>query len=142
MTLLFICRGGVFRSRIAQALARHANPNNTFISSGIKAESNLFGDISAHCEYVLKKHQLLSSTQPSWIQTNQVLIDNADKIVFMSPGVYRDAQKMYLITKPHTVWDINDIEIPQGKKPKDYDEQLENIFQKIKAQIKNLDLLT
>ena len=140
MTILFICRGGVFRSRVAQAIARKENFNATIISSGIEADSNLFGDISTHCEYILKKHRLLEDTQSSWIQTSQDLINSADTIIYMSPDVYKDAQKKYQITRPYTIWDIDDIEIPQGKKPEDYDEQLENIFQKIKAQIKDLDL--
>jgi|GEM_PF-2609530 len=142
MTILFICRGGVFRSRVAQAIARHENTSNTFVSSGIEADANLFGDISAHCEYILKKHHLLSHTQPSWIQTNQDLIDSADRIIFMSPDVYQDSRNMYKITKPYSIWDIEDIEIPHGKKPENYDTQIEDIFIKIKAQTIDLDLLT
>ena len=142
MTILFICRGGVFRSRVAQAIARKENFNDKIISSGIEADSNLFGDISAHCEYLLNKHRILTSTQPSWLQTNQKLLDSAGTIIFMSPDVYEDARLKYEISRPFYIWNIEDIEIPQDKTPEDYDEKLENIFQKIKAQIEDLDLQT
>jgi protein-tyrosine-phosphatase len=140
MRLLFICRGGVFRSRVAQAIAEHNYPGQTFISSGIDAQSNLFGDISAHCEYILKKHHLLASTQPSWLQTNQGILDSAETIFFMSPDVYEDTLLKYEISKPFYVWNIEDVEIPRDKTPEDYDQQLETIFQKIKIQIQNLDM--
>ena len=140
MTILFICRGGVFRSRVAQAIARKENFNDKIISSGIEADSNLFGDISEHCTYILAKHNLLEYVQTSWIQTKQELINNADLVVFMSSDVFEDAQAKYTISEPFRVWNIDDVEIHEGKTPQDYNEKLENIFQKIKAQIQDLDL--
>ena len=58
----------------------------------------------------------------------------------MSSDVFEDAQAKYTISEPFRVWNIDDVEIHEGKTPQDYNEKLENIFQKIKAQIQDLDL--
>lgn len=63
---------------------------------------------------------MLEYVQTSWLQTKQELINNADLVVLMSPNVFEDAQAKYTISEPFRVWNIDNVEIPEGKTPQDY----------------------
>jgi protein-tyrosine-phosphatase len=111
-TVHFICRGGIFRSRVAQAIATSradSSDDVRFVSSGIDAQENIYGNIAPWCSYELKKHQIEAYAQPSWIQTTQKLIDRSDELIFMSKDVFEDASKIYKLNKPKILWDVEDM---------------------------------
>ncbi len=117
----FICRGNVYRSRLAEAYAKSLLPANCNIeisSSGIQASLNLSGDVDVDTVKALEADNLKKHLVPSWQQTTQKLIDSIDVLVFMSETVYEDAAKLYKLPKDRCViWHIKDIDniYPQVK---------------------------
>lgn len=123
----FICRGNVYRSRLAEAYAKSLLSANTDIeisSSGIRASQNFFGDAKIDTVKALEADNLTKYLAPSWQQTTQELIDSVDILVFMSPTVYGDAAKSYKLPKDKCIiWHIKDVD---------------NIYPQIKQQVDSL----
>ena len=121
----FICRGNVYRSRLAEAYAKSLLPMNSNIvisSSGIQASLNLNGVVGVDTVKALEADNLKKHLVPSWQQTTQELIDNVDVLVFMSQTVFDDANKSYKLPKDKCViWHIKDVDniYPQVKQQVD-----------------------
>jgi protein-tyrosine-phosphatase len=121
----FICRGNVYRSRLAEAYAKSLLKDDSDIeisSSGIEAKLALHGDVVIDALKALEADNLKKHLAPSWQQTTQDLIDRVDLLVFMNDSVYHDASKLYNLPKDKCViWHIKDVDniYPQVKKQVD-----------------------
>lgn len=137
-TIHFVCRGNVFRSRIAREyLAKHSE-GIKIISSGIMADHKLFGSISHHAKALMMKHGLVDH-QKKWVQTTQRNIDSSTLVIFMSQTILADAKKMIDLTNTkYLVWNIKDIS-PNSKE--NNTEKAEQIYQSITEEIKKLQKL-
>ncbi|HMT39934.1 MAG TPA: NUDIX domain-containing protein [Candidatus Saccharibacteria bacterium] len=137
-TIHFVCRGNVFRSRIAREyLAKHSE-GIKIISSGIMADHKLFGSISHHAKALMKQHGL-EDHQKKWVQTTQRNIDSSTLVIFMSQTILADAKKMIDLTNTkYLVWNIKDIS-PNSKE--NNTEKAEQIYQSITEEIKKLQKL-
>jgi protein-tyrosine-phosphatase len=109
----FICRGNIFRSRLAAAYAQSLASGHSgivFRSSGIEAAENPFGPISPYTESLASKHQLEPFMAPAWVQTTQYLLDTSDVNVFMNDDIYDDARERFTIPQDTAeIWHIPDI---------------------------------
>lgn len=110
----FICRGNVYRSRLAEAYAKSLlTPvsNVKISSSGIEASLNLNGNVDPAAAKALEAENIKKNLASSWRQTTQQILDKADLLVFMSETVYKDALKQFDIQKDRSiVWHIEDID--------------------------------
>lgn len=133
-TIHFVCRGNIFRSRIAREyLAKHSEGIN-IISSGIMADQKLFGNISHHAKALMMKHGLVDH-QKKWVQTTQHNIDSSTLVIFMSQTILTDAKKMIDLTNiKYLVWDIPDIKHDSADANID---QSEHIYQMIITNIQD-----
>lgn len=110
----FICRGNVYRSRLAEAYAVSFLKEKNLAavsSSGIEAELALNGDVDRETVRLLKQEKIHGHLAPKWHQTTQNDIDDNDLIVFMSQSLYEDAAELFNIpANKVSVWDIRDID--------------------------------
>ena len=112
-TIHFICRGNVFRSRLAEAYARSIlNAHKYQVqSSGIEANKALNGLVDLEAVKALEKDKLLGYLSPRYHQTTQDSLDTSDYIVFMSKSLHDQANKTYdLKNKEVLIWDIPDVD--------------------------------
>lgn len=110
----FICRGNVYRSRLAEAYASSLLENKVAVkvsSSGIEAEKALNGDVDPDTVRLLSEEQLQHFLTPKWRQTSQNDIDNNDLVIFMSQTLYNQAKEKFNIPKDKVrIWEIRDID--------------------------------
>jgi len=131
--ILFICRGGVFRSRLAQAyavsvLTARKDSSTEVISSGIEADEDASITISPWATRVLERAKLSQFVQVEKLQTTQKLIDDSTTLVFLNQDIYRDARTRFEIAPDKTrVWLVPDIEETEAD---EYE-----IFEKIKQSV-------
>ncbi len=132
----FVCRGNTFRSRLAEAYFNEIKSNRIkVISSGIQASENQNGNISYLGRYILNKHHY-KNYKKSWTQTTQNNIDASTIVVFVSPTVLADAQKMFdLSATKYLVWSIPDIN--QGEYANS-EAKAEEVYQMLVNNIKKL----
>lgn len=112
MHVHFICRGNVFRSRLAEAVTNGLQlPHVHATSSGTDALMNTVGDICWFARDILQSEDLLRHTASTWTQTYQEAIDAVDHVIFLSPDVL-DVYRTIGLTLPHpfTVWQVTDID--------------------------------
>ena len=112
ITLQFICRGGVFRSRLSEAYVRSKNIKGLKVfSSGIDASLYPKDYASPFGIEALREDGILSELTPYRQVTAQALIDKSDVIVFLDPTVEADARKRFKFGDHKTyTWDVKDIE--------------------------------
>lgn len=114
MKIHFICRGNVYRSRMAEAYAKsllHKDVAVRIYSSGIQAGLALNGKVDPAAVEALKEDGINNYLSPSWQQTTQELLDNSDLNVFMTNSVYSDAKNDYEIDDSKAIiWNIPDID--------------------------------
>lgn len=112
MALHFICRGNIYRSRLAEAYAKALlKDTDAYMvsSSGIEADFGLAGDVASTTIQIAEAEAITDYLAPTWTQTNQSLIDSADIIVFMSKSVYSDATAFLSLPKEKVhIWNIPD----------------------------------
>ena len=109
----FVCRGNVYRSRLAEAYAASLLDKKTIVvsSSGIEANLALNGDVDPETVRLLEDENLSHHLTPTWHHTTQDDIDKNDIIVFMSKSLYRQANDQLKIpAKKVRIWDIPDID--------------------------------
>jgi len=108
----FICRGNVWRSRVAEAYAKYLLHDNSDIhisSSGIEASKDYVGPINIYTKLLLVRDGLWQYAHPDWVQTTQKIIDESDLTVFMNHDVYHDAVGLFKIPeKGLVIWAIPD----------------------------------
>jgi|ERR1035437_4220877 protein-tyrosine-phosphatase len=110
----FVCRGNVYRSRLAEAYASSLLDKKDSIivsSSGVEANLALNGDVDPEAVRLLKDDNLLHHLAPTWHHTSQEDIDKNDLLVFMSKSVYKQANDQFKIPAEKVrIWDIPDID--------------------------------
>lgn len=111
-TLQFICRGGVFRSRLAEAYVRSKKIEGLSVfSSGVDASMYPKDYASPFGVEVLREAGILDDLTPYRQVTTQAQIDKSDVIVFLDPTVEADAGKRFKLSNQKTyTWDVKDIE--------------------------------
>lgn len=111
MKIHFICRGNIYRSRIAEAYTRYLTEgkNISVSSSGIEADRTE-AEISPLTLAYLESEGLDQYISDLNLQTTQELLDNADVLAFMNDSVYKDAIDMFDVQQNKTeVWHIPDM---------------------------------
>ncbi len=108
----FVCRGNVYRSRLAEACAK-AIKNERIIatSSGISALVDNPGiQLSSYAKFAASKANFVYKLSRHKVQTTNNLLAAADIVVFMNQDIYRDAQ-LHFVLNPASclVWDIDDM---------------------------------
>ncbi len=110
----FICRGNVYRSRLAEAYALSLAQDKglkLISSSGIEASKALNGDVDPVAVKALKTDSIENYLAPKWKQTTQEDIDNHDVVVLMSQSLYEQAKKSLNIPRGKVrVWSVPDID--------------------------------
>jgi protein-tyrosine-phosphatase/8-oxo-dGTP pyrophosphatase MutT (NUDIX family) len=108
----FVCRGNVFRSRLAEAYARSILGDEYEISSsGIEATRYPQNFLSPWTKILSNEHGLTKYLTHHRTQTNSDLLNSQDIIVFMSKDVFEDAQTAYDFEPlKSVVWRVNDRE--------------------------------
>lgn len=107
----FVCRGNVFRSRLAAAYF-HTLADQRFViaSSGINAAHNDMPVISPQASVTAKVHHLSYELSKKKVQTTDELLANADVIIFMNKDIYDDALRHYNFdTRKCQVWNVSDV---------------------------------
>lgn len=134
-TIHFVCRGNIFRSRLAREYLTDTSKKVKVVSSGIWAKQALYGSISRHAKALMHDHGL-KNHQRGWVQTTQRNIDDSTLVIFMSETIFQDASKMFdLSSTKYLVWDIADIK--RSKQATSIDDG-EKIYQKIVDRIEEL----
>ena len=110
----FICRGNVYRSRLAEAYAMSLLEKKGLArvtSSGIEAERNLGGNVDPETVRLLELENIQNYLTSGWHQTTQTNIDSNELIVFMSQTLYSQANELFSIPAQRVrIWDIRDID--------------------------------
>lgn len=106
----FVCRGNVYRSRIAEIYVKSLGLTDVDVSSsGIEASWYAKDFIAPWTKYAAQQNQLDISLSPISHQTNEQTLANSDIIVFVNTDVYKDALKKYNFnTAKSLVWKIAD----------------------------------
>lgn len=109
----FVCRGNVYRSRIAllYALKKCTSNNVEFSCSGIEAEKHYHDvhAVSPLTTYIAKRHELDMRRSVQRNQTTNEVLSRADLIIFMKADVMRDARKNFSFNSHQAQsWDIDD----------------------------------
>lgn len=111
LALHFICRGNIYRSRLAEAYAKSLQSDDavTVSSSGIEAKFGLVGNIAPVTLQIAEAEAITDYLAQTWTQTTQSLIDSVDIIVFMSKTVHSDAIAFLKLPEEKIrVWNIPD----------------------------------
>lgn len=107
----FVCRGNIFRSRLAAAYF-HTLVDKQFsvTSSGINAAQNDIKTISPQATIAAGTHHLHHGILGKSKQTTDETLANADVIIFMNKDVYEDAVHHYNFdVRKCQVWDVHDV---------------------------------
>jgi protein-tyrosine-phosphatase/8-oxo-dGTP pyrophosphatase MutT (NUDIX family) len=106
----FVCRGNVWRSRLAEAYAKSLQHDNWDVtSSGIDADLFPNRQLGPWAKIAERQHSLTSWFSDRSIQTTSELLQAQDIIVFMRGDVYADAQQRYEFNPAKSLtWDIKD----------------------------------
>ena len=110
----FVCRGNVYRSRLAEAYAASLldkEDSAVVSSSGVEASLALNGDVDPEAVRLLELDELSHHLVPTWHQTTQEDIDKNDIVVFMSKSIYNQAKDQFTIpAEKARIWDVPDID--------------------------------
>jgi len=118
----FVCRGNVFRSRLAEAYFRSLGLKNVRVSSSGIESDYYYGDKPT--DYILpctvgvaKKFDFAHSLGVKRTQTTEKALSEADIIVFMKRDIYDYAKNVLkLDDNKALIWNIKDFEdYPAGK---------------------------
>ena len=128
----FVCRGNVYRSRLAEAYAASLLSKNDSVvvsSGGIDANLALNGDVDPDTVRLLKLDNLSHHLTPTWHHTTQEDIDKNDIVVFMSKTLHEQANEQFIIPAEKTrIWDVPDIDGVYQVIKKNVDELLKTEF--------------
>lgn len=108
----FVCRGNVYRSRVAEAYAKSLKKDAWEISSsGIAANKYANRSLHSWARAIGRKHGFDAYFNPRTTQTTAEMLHEQDVIVFMRSDVFNDARNMFDFNAGKClVWDIKDRE--------------------------------
>ena len=129
-TILFICTGNIYRSRLAQAyLISKELPNLKVLSSGTQATIQHKGPITWYALRLLYRHNLLPFMAPSWTQFSPFQLNKADITIFIGKNNFELCQKWLSDSAKCEVWDFPDFEDKDlNGKPLDIKRETEGIL--------------
>lgn len=143
MTIHFICRGNVFRSRMAEAYLNSLRvPSLQAISSGALAEKYAQVNIVIEKDTIdfLKHRGLGKFSKPRWEQLTQEHLRAGNVTVCMSRLVYKESRGIAELPANTIVWDVKDVgevePVPMNKLA--LARSYENTFHEIKKQVDSL----
>lgn len=144
----FVCRGNIYRSRIAEMYAKSLGHKNIlFSSSGIVAADYSVNNksVSPLALYIAKRHRLKTQDSLHRTQTTNTLLSKSDLIIFMQDDIYKDAARKFsfhgLKSKAWRVQDWDEAARAQQLSLEDASVQhdlAEQAFIKIKKQVDKL----
>lgn len=142
MTVHFICKGNVFRSRLAEAYLNSKQiPNLKVISSGIDAQLDDCGPITWYAQRIIQQNSLVPFEKSAWDQTTKDLFKKGDLTVFMDQSIYDFCVKnLNFNSKNFKIWRIGDM----GPLFKSREEEIkkvkftEKMYEEIKKKISDL----
>lgn len=146
MIIHFICRGNVYRSRLAEAYLNSKElPAFKSFSSGIAA-TNGNGIIAWYAQRIIEKEKLVSYESPAWQQTTEEILKRADFTIFMQQEYYDYCRKNLDFTNNnYEFWNVKDLNetllSATGMLPINETEQIlatEETFGIIKEKVDNL----
>src|SRR5688500_6660253 len=107
----FVCRGNIYRSRLAEAIVLNLrNPKVVVSSSGISIEDNPGITIAPYAAYAAGHYKVDDVLVRNKTQTSNSELRSADIIVFLSEDVYEDAKKLYHLNSDKCViWNVQDM---------------------------------
>jgi 8-oxo-dGTP pyrophosphatase MutT (NUDIX family)/protein-tyrosine-phosphatase len=111
-TIHFVCRGNLYRSRLAAAYASTLLDGRFVVtSSGIEADLNTATKTAAtYTQATAKKHRLAHEIKKHKTQTTDQLLQDADVVVFMNKDVYDQALRDYdFDPRKALAWHVADI---------------------------------
>lgn len=109
-TIHFVCRGNVYRSRLAAAYFETLDDGRFKVTSSgiatIEAEAKSFSPLA---KPTAKKYGLSHELDRPKLQTTDKLLSDADVIIFMNKDVYDDARKEFdFDNRKCLVWHVSD----------------------------------
>ncbi|MGD0284303.1 MAG: NUDIX domain-containing protein [Candidatus Saccharimonadales bacterium] len=104
----FVCRGNVYRGRLAETYLRSKKlPDIEISSSGIEANKVSASDIQILPILIANQLGLNTWQDFSCQQTTQELLDSADMVIFMNDDIAKDtAARLSYIPEKAEIWDI------------------------------------
>jgi 8-oxo-dGTP pyrophosphatase MutT (NUDIX family)/protein-tyrosine-phosphatase len=107
----FVCRGNTYRSRLAAAyMATLLDDRFAVSSSGIAAAYNPTKTSEVYTKATARKHKLTQGISAYKTQTTDLLLADADVIIFMNKDVYEDARRDYTFDlRKCKVWHVADM---------------------------------
>ena len=124
MKIHYVCRGNVYRSRMAEAYTKSLGIRHEVSSSGIQAKLGLNGNIDPVTLEELNKDGIAHLVTDTWQQTTQSMLDDADVVVILSKSLRDAMEDEYVIDESKTrVWDIPDVD---------------GVYEKIKSNVDSL----
>lgn len=141
MNVLFICRGNVLRSLIAETYLKSLDIKDV---AAISSGTNVNWDDPMEREYfantlsVLDRHGIKSLAKSVPKQLTQTHIENQDVIVCMNQRVVDEAAKIVVLPKNVLNWGI--VDIGEGSRVDHRNRELyeEEIYQEITAKVNQL----
>jgi protein-tyrosine-phosphatase/8-oxo-dGTP pyrophosphatase MutT (NUDIX family) len=108
----FVCRGNVYRSRLAEAYAKSEfGVGYEITSSGIYAIKYPHIYVSPWTKILSHEYGLTQYLSEHTTQTNNHILENQDILIFMSEDVYKDAVSKYIFNNSKSVvWKVKDRE--------------------------------
>ena len=143
MIIHFICRGNVFRSRMAEAYLNSLKITDIqAISSGALARQYAGENTIIEQDTIsfLTKHGLEVFSKSHWNQLTQERVARADLTICMTPLVKEECQGVAELPGNTTTWNITDVgdegATPQNKA--ELDDAYEQTFQKVTTKVDEL----
>lgn len=134
----FICRGNIYRSRLAEAYAKSVLGDTYHItSSGLKGDLYPGGYISNWAKILSKKYNLDQFLSKGARQTTNQLLKSGNLLIFMSDDVYQEAKLQYEFDQQKCIiWNVKDRrDYPNNVKLTD---RRERSFKVIRRQVNKL----
>jgi protein-tyrosine-phosphatase len=109
----YVCRGNVYRSRMAEAYTKSLNysESDKVSSSGIQAILALNGEVDPVAVDELEKDGISNLLSPTWRQTTQSMLDDSEVVVILSMSLRNDMQSSFILDDFKViVWDVPDVD--------------------------------
>lgn len=140
MKIHFICKGNVYRSRLAEAYLLSLNTDFEVFSSGSAAdyyrEENM--NIPEYVDKFLQKHGVHVTLKQYPDQLTQERLDQGDVTVCMNQIVYDECSQIFTMPGQTKIWDITDYSEQDGADTKALDDYTEQMYKKITGEVDEL----
>lgn len=107
MNIHVICRGNMFRSRLAEGYLKKHLPQATISSSGVDASHEVNDENGSVCWYtqcIADCEGFPAFLTPTWVQTTQSHLNPADIVIAMDAVVTRKIAARFIISPQTTIY--------------------------------------